>query len=164
MAQDVEGSSHMRITRCDFSDPRVIELLHFHQASVNGETAAGSAHALDPKGLQSPDISVWTIWDNECLIGVGALKRLAHDHGEVKSMHTVQSMRGRGVGSAMLRHIIASARAMGMSRLSLQTGSWDYFQPAHALYRSLGFVECPPFADYLPDPNSILMSLDLRGA
>ena len=64
----------------------------------------------------------------------------------------------------MLHHIITSARALGMSCLSLQTGSWDYFQPAHALYRSHGFVECPPFADYLPDPNSMLMSLDLRGS
>ena len=148
----------------DFSDPSVIELLHFHQTSAHAETAPGSAHALDLKGLQSPDITVWTIWDNECLVGVGALKQLAGGHGEVKSMHTVQSMRGRGVGSAILRHIIMSARAMGMSRLSLQTGSWDYFQPAHALYRSHGFVECPPFADYLPDPNSILMSLDLRAS
>ncbi len=77
-------------------------------------------------------------------------------------MHTAESMRGRGAGSVMLRHIIASARSMGMSRLSLQTGSWDYFRPAHALYRRHGFVECPPFADYAPDPNSLLMSLDLQ--
>ena len=77
-------------------------------------------------------------------------------------MHTVQSFRRRGAGSAMLRHIIATARARGMSRLSLETGSWDYFRPAHAFYRSHGFVECPPFGDYVLDPNSVFMSLDLR--
>jgi putative acetyltransferase len=79
-------------------------------------------------------------------------------------MHTAQSLRRRGAGSAMLRHIIATAKANGMSRLSLETGSWDYFLPAQALYRSHGFVECRPFADYVLDPNSVFMSLDLRGS
>jgi len=80
----------------------------------------------------------------------------------VKSMHTALAARRKGVGSAMLRHIIAFARSHGISRLSLETGSWDYFQPAVALYRSHGFVECQPFADYVNDPNSIFMTLDLR--
>jgi len=152
----------MRIIQGDFSDPRVVDLLHIHLTSARAETAPGSAHALDLTGLQSPDISFWTIWDDETLLGVGALRRLSADHGEVKSMYTVQSSRRRGAGSAMLRHIIATARASGMSRLSLETGSWDYFLPAQALYRSHGFVECPPFADYVLDPNSVFMSLDLR--
>jgi len=94
-------------------------------------------------------------------VGIGALKRLSAHHGEIKSMHTAAAMRRRGAGRAMLRHIIAVARASGMSRLSLETGSWDYFRPAHALYRNHGFQKCPPFADYVPDPNSIFMSLDL---
>jgi putative acetyltransferase len=152
----------MRIIQGDFSDPRVVDLLHIHLISARAGTAPGSAHALDLTGLQSPDISFWTIWDDERLLGIGALKRLSADHGEVKSMHTVQPLRRRGAGSAMLRHIIASARACGMSRLSLETGSWDYFLPAQALYRSYGFVECPPFAGYVLDSNSIFMSLDLR--
>ena len=117
---------------------------------------------MDINGLQSPDISFWTIWDDEMLLGMGALKRLSADHGEIKSMHTVQSMRRRGAGSAMLHHIIATARANGISRLSLETGSSVYFMPAHALYKSHGFVECQPFADYLFDPNSVFMSLELR--
>jgi putative acetyltransferase len=96
------------------------------------------------------------------LLGTGALKRLSADHGEIKSMHTVHSMRRRGAGSAMLRHIIATARVSGISRLSLETGSWDYFQPAHALYRRHSFIECQPFADYVLDPNSVFMSLELR--
>jgi putative acetyltransferase len=151
----------MRIIQGDLSDPHVVALLQIHLTSARAATAPGSAHALDISGLQSPDISFWTIWDDAMLLGIGALKRLSADHGEIKSMHIVQSMRRRGVGSAMLHHIIAAARANGMSRLSLETGSWDYFQPAHALYRSHGFVECPPFADYVLDPNSVFMSLEL---
>jgi len=152
----------MRIIPGDVRDPRVVDLLHIHLTSARAETAPGSAHALDLTGLQSPGISFWTIWDDETLLGVGALKRLSADHGEVKSMHIVQSSRRRGAGSAMLHHIVATARASGMLRLSLETGSWDYFLPARALYRSHGFVECPPFAEYVLDPNSVFMSLDLR--
>jgi putative acetyltransferase len=151
----------MRIMRGDLNDPRVVDLLQVHLTSARAATAPGSAHALDLTGLQSPDISFWTIWDDETLLGIGALKHLSADHGEVKSMHIVGSMRRRGAGSAMLRHVIAIARASGMSRLSLETGSWEYFLPAHAFYRSHGFVECPPFADYVPDPNSVFMSLGL---
>jgi len=152
----------MRIILGDLSDPRVIALLQIHLTSARSATAPGSAHALDLSGLQSPDISFWAIWDDEMLLGIGALKRLSADHGEIKSMHTAQSMRRCGVGSAMLQHLIATARASGMSRLSLESGSWDYFRPAHALYKSHGFVDCPPFADYVLDPNSVFMSLELR--
>ena len=151
----------MRIIQGDLSDPRVTGLLHTHLTNARAQTAPGSAHALDISGLQSPDISFWTIWNDEALLGFGALKRLPKDHGEVKSMHIAQSMRRKGAGGAMLHHIIATARASGMSRLSLETGSWEYFSPARAFYRSHGFTECPPFADYVLDPNSVFMSLDL---
>ncbi|EPX64924.1 putative acetyltransferase [Cystobacter fuscus DSM 2262] len=151
----------MRILPGDLDDPRVIGLLDIHLKSAREETAPGSAHALDLTGLRASGIRLWTIWEDETLLGVGALKRLSPEHGEIKSMHTAQSMRGRGAGSAMLRHIIETARASGMSRLSLETGSWDYFQPARALYRSHGFVECPPFGDYVLDPNSVFMTLEL---
>jgi putative acetyltransferase len=151
----------MRIVPGDLGDPRVIDLLQIHLKRARAETAPGSAHALDLAALQSPDICFWTIWDDEVLLGFGALKRLSADHGEVKSMHTVESKRGKGIGSAMLRHIMAATRAQAMSRLSLETGSWDYFRPARALYRKHGFVECAPFGGYLPDSNSVFMSLDL---
>ena len=154
----------LRIIPGDFGDPRVADLLRVHVTQARAQTAPGSAHALDLDGLRSPEISFWTMWEDETLLGFGALKRLSADHGEVKSMHTAQAMRRRGAGSAMLRHLIAAARADGMSRLSLETGSWDYFQPAQALYRSHGFVECPPFADYVLDPNSVFLTLDLRGS
>ncbi len=153
----------MRILPGDLGDPRVTSLLLTHLAGARAQTAPGSAHALDLAGLQSPDVSLWTIWDGERLLGTGALRRISPDHGEVKSMHTAQSERRRGAGSAMLCHIIASARERGMSRLSLETGSWEYFLPALSLYRRHGFVECAPFADYVADPNSVFMTLGLRG-
>ncbi|HXD73260.1 MAG TPA: GNAT family N-acetyltransferase, partial [Vicinamibacterales bacterium] len=86
---------------------------------------------------------------------------LASTHGEIKSMHTLQASRRKGIGTAMLRHIVGAARGMGMTRVSLETGSWPYFEPARALYRSEGFVECAPFGDYNPDPNSVFMTLEL---
>ncbi len=152
----------MQITPGDLTDARVIDLLHDHLATARAQTAPKSAHALDLKRLQLPDIAFWTAWDGETLVAIGALKRLSDDHGEVKSMHTVRAARRKGVGSAMLQHIIAFARSRGISRLSLETGSWDYFRHAVALYRRHGFIECPPFADYVLDPNSIFMTLDLQ--
>jgi putative acetyltransferase len=151
----------MRIIDGDLDDPRVVGLLQIHVNSARAQTAPGSAHALDLAGLKSSDISLWTMWEDETLVGVGALKRLSADHGEVKSMHTARAMRGKGAGSATLRHIIAAAKVAGLKRLSLETGSWQYFDPARRLYRKHGFVECPPFADYGLDPNSVFMSLEL---
>lgn len=154
----------MRISPGDFEDRRVLEPLQVHLASARAQSAPGSAHALNVSDLQSPDIRLWTIWDGDTLVGTGALKRLAADHGEIKSMHTVRAERRRGAGGAMLRHIIRVVQTSRMQRLSLETGSWAYFLPAQSLYRRHGFVECPPFADYVPDPNSVFMSLDLRRA
>ncbi|HTX25191.1 MAG TPA: GNAT family N-acetyltransferase [Steroidobacteraceae bacterium] len=145
-------------------DPRVVALLDLHVARARHETARGSDHALDLEGLKAADVSFWSVWEEGVLLGVGALKRLPGNHGEVKSMHTAESARRRGVGSALLRHIIDEARGRGMTRLSLETGSWAYFAAARSLYARHGFVACAPFADYRPDPNSIFMTLDLRGA
>jgi putative acetyltransferase len=151
----------MTIIRGGLEDSRVRELLAHHVRTARAETAPGSAHALDLEGLASTDIGFWSAWDGDTLLAVGALKRLAPEHGEIKSMHTAQASRRRGVASAMLRHIIDEARAMGMTRLSLETGSWAYFDPARALYAKHGFAECRPFGDYVEDPNSIFMTLDL---
>jgi putative acetyltransferase len=152
----------MTIIPGDLDDPRVRALLEHHVATARAATARGSAHALDLEGLKRPDIKFWAAWDGEALLGVGALKRLSSDHGEIKSMHTAHAGRRMGVGKAMLLHIIDAASAIGMSRLSLETGSWAYFLPARALYRNHGFVECPPFGEYVCDRNSIFMSVDLH--
>jgi putative acetyltransferase len=152
----------MKITDGGLDDPRVQKLLAHHFSSARAETAPGSAHALDLSGLKSPDVHFWSAWDGEAVIGICALKRLSEFHGEIKSMHTEQAYRRTGVGSAMLRHIITEAHKMGLSRLSLETGSWPYFAPARELYARQGFVECPPFGSYVADPNSVLMTLELR--
>jgi putative acetyltransferase len=152
----------MKILPADLDDTRVRALIEHHAATARAATGRGSAHALDVDALRSPEISVWAAWDGHALLGVGALKRLSDDHGEIKSMHTARARRRSGVGRAILIHIIEAARAMGMSRLSLETGSWDYFLPARSFYESHGFVECPPFGEYADDPNSVFMSLDLR--
>ena len=151
----------MTITRGNLDDPRVRALLDHHVTTARAATARGSAHALDHQALRGADISLWTAWDGEVVVGVGALKRLSAEHGEIKSMHTLERSRRSGVASAVLLHIIESARAMGLSRLSLETGSWDYFIPARAFYRRHGFSECGPFGDYVPDPNSVFMTLAL---
>jgi putative acetyltransferase len=151
----------MHILEGGLDDPRVVALLETHVTRARAETAPGSAHALDLSGLRAPEVTFWSVWDGEELVGVGALKRLSAEHGEIKSMHTAQAARGRGVGSVLLRHIMAAARRRGMRRLSLETGSWAYFLPARALYARHGFVECGPFGDYREDPNSVFMTLPL---
>jgi putative acetyltransferase len=151
----------IRIVSGDLNDARVVALLAHHVESARAETAPGSAHALDLAGLRAPDIRVWASWVDDELLGVGALKALSAEQGEVKSMHTAARARRTGAGSAMLRHIIDQARAAGMARLSLETGSWDYFAPARAFYARHGFVVCGPFQGYRADPNSVFMTLDL---
>jgi putative acetyltransferase len=151
----------MNIVVGDLDDPRVQALLEYHVRTARSQTAVGSAHALDLDGLKSADMKFWSAWDGDTLLGVGALKQLSPSHGEIKSMHTAQTHRRSGVGSAMLGHIIDVARATGLTRLSLETGSWPFFNPARALYKCHGFAECPPFGDYVDDPNSIFMTLEL---
>ena len=148
----------MRFEEGNFDDPRVIALLKAHVRRARAETGRGSAHALDSSGLRTPDIRFWTLWRGDQLLGMGALKTLSHDHGEIKSMHTAESARSQGTGAAILAHIVAEAGAMGLARLSLETGAWDYFGPARVFYRRHFFVECAPFADYKPDPNSVFMT------
>lgn len=151
----------MRVERGDLEDARVRALIRIHLETAHCNTAVGSAHALDAGGLGAPGIDFWTLWDGADLVGMGALKRTSAEHGEIKSMHVAQARRGAGAGTAMLRHLIAKAREAGMRKVSLETGSRDYFGPARALYRAHGFSECGPFAGYAPDSNSVFMSLDL---
>jgi putative acetyltransferase len=143
-------------------DPRVRDLLEHHVKTSREATAIGSAHALDLEALKSRDVRFWSAWHGSELVGVGALKDLSPTHGEIKSMHTVQAHRGQGVGAALLRHIVEVARSRGMTRLSLETGSATYFAQARALYHNQGFVECPPFGEYVEDPNSVFMTLALE--
>jgi len=152
----------LRIAEGGLDDPRVIALLTHHVSWARAVMPPGSAHALDLSGLKQPSIRFWSGWDGEALAAVGALKRMSEADGEVKSMHTAEALRGRGHGRAMLGHLIAAARAGGLARLWLETGSFDCFDAARALYAKAGFVACAPFGDYRPDPNSAFMTLSLR--
>jgi putative acetyltransferase len=151
----------MNISPGDLDDPRIIALLGKHLEMMRAASPPDSVHALDLSGLKNPAISFWAAWDREILQGVGALKTLDASHGEIKSMHTTASARGRGIGQAMLTHIITTAKARGMTRLSLETGSMDAFIPARTLYARNGFTLCPPFGDYWDDPASVCMTREV---
>lgn len=153
-----------RIEPADLDDPPVLDLLRIHVGRARAETARDSAHALDVSGLRTPDIVLWAMWRGDALLGLGALKRLSRTHGEIKSMHVAEAARGQGAGAAILRHILEAARAEGLLRVSLETGAWDYFAPARALYRRHGFVDCLPFESYAADPNSVFLTLYAEGA
>ncbi|MBR0859513.1 GNAT family N-acetyltransferase [Bradyrhizobium liaoningense] len=150
----------MEIRQDDPRAPHVAELLAHHLEelrSVMGE----HAQALDASGLSAPSVTFWTVWHGDVLAGFGALKQLDEALGEVKSMRAAPAARGTGVGRAILLHIIAEARKRGYARLSLETGTAPLHVPAVALYRSVGFVPCEPFADYRVSPHNQFMSLDL---
>jgi putative acetyltransferase len=146
----------------DLSRLEVRALLSQHLTNMYALSPPESVHALDVAGLRSPDVSFWTVWEGSALLGCGALKELGPTHGEVKSMRTPEHQRRRGVGRAVLTHIVGEARARGYKRLSLETGSMDAFKPAQKLYESFGFVYCGPFGAYKADPYSVFMSLELR--
>lgn len=151
----------LAITEGGLDDARVQALLTTHLAKARAATAEGFAFALDLSGLRVPAIRFFSAWDGEALLGVGALKRLAPDHGEVKSMHTAEAARRRGVGAAMLGHVLDQARAARMSRVSLETGTSAYFQPAVALYLRHGFVDCGPFGDYVASSENRFLTRQL---
>lgn len=145
----------------DLTGPEIRALLEEHLRNMYELSPPESVHALDLAALRRPEITFWTAWSDGALVGCGALKELDPAHGEVKSMRTASAYRRKGVGRAMLEHIIAEARARSYRRLSLETGSMDAFLPARRLYESFGFAYCAPFADYTDDPNSAFMTRTL---
>ena len=120
-----------------------------------------SVHALDLDKLRRPEITFWTAWRGKELLGCGALKQLSAEHGEIKSMRTSSAHRREGVASAMLKHILKEAKRRRYQRLSLETGSPDFFAPARSLYAKFGFRKSDPFADYVEDPYSVFMTMEL---
>lgn len=142
----------------DLSGPEIRVLLEEHLRSMHSLSPPESVHALDLDGLRRPEITFWTVWSGNELLGCGALKELDPRHGEIKSMRTAQAHLRKGVARAMLEHIIREAKRRSYERLSLETGSMEAFEPAQRLYASYGFTHCPPFADYAEDPNSVFMT------
>lgn len=152
----------MEIRLDDLAGPEIRALLEEHLANMRRISPPGSVHALDLDGLRRPEVAFWTAWEDGTLLGCGALKQLGPRHGEIKSMRTAESARRRGVARAMLDHLLAEARRRGWERVSLETGSQPFFEPARRLYASAGFQPCGPFADYPDDPNSCFMTLELE--
>ncbi len=148
----------MRIVQGDFDHPAIRDLLAFHFADLRTTAPPESCHVLPIDAMRVPELHFFAAWDGEALLGIGAVKDLSDGTGEIKSMRTVSNGQRNGVGQSILDHLIAFARQIGLARLSLETGSMDFFIPARALYVKNGFTECPPFGDYRPDPNSVFMS------
>ncbi len=151
----------MNIKIGDLSGPEVIDLLAEHLQCMAEVSPPESRHALDIDGLRKPEITFWSAWEGEELAGCGALQELDAKHAEIKSMRTTKSYMKKGVASALLQHIIVEAKRRGYRRLSLETGSMGYFEPARRLYRKFSFTSCAPFANYVEDPNSVFMARDL---
>nr|WP_246150396.1 GNAT family N-acetyltransferase [Agromyces intestinalis] len=154
----------MTIERGDLADPRALRLLADHLADMHAESPPESVHALDVSGLSASNVTFWVLAAGDDLLGCVALKELDSDHGELKSMRTDATARGLGLGARLLEHVLDEARRRGYSRLSLETGTQDFFVPARRLYAKYGFAECGPFADYRLDPLSAFMTLELAAA
>src|SRR5512142_2984749 len=158
----VPGTSPvLRVELDDLTHPDVQRLIDEHLTDMYATSPAESVHALDQAGLLAADVSFWTVWDEASLLGCGALKQLSPSEGEIKAMRTRREARGRGVATHLLAFLIEEARRRGYHRVSLETGTQDFFAPARRLYARHGFVACPPFAAYAPDPNSAFMTLRL---
>ncbi|HJS36522.1 MAG TPA: GNAT family N-acetyltransferase [Burkholderiales bacterium] len=152
----------MQIKLDDLTGPEIRALLEEHLRSMYELSPPESVHALDLDGLRRPDVTFWTVWAGGELLGCGALRELTARHGEIKSMRTALAHRRKGAAKAVLRHIIDEAGRRGYERLSLETGAMKAFEPAQKLYASFGFAFCPPFGDYVQDPNSVFMTRRLR--
>lgn len=151
----------MEIKIDELTDSRVICFLEEHIEDMKSVSPPESKHALDIDALREPEITFWTVWEFDELIGCGAIKELNKAHAELKSMRTINSKRGSGVGSSLLQHIVSDAKRRGYERISLETGSMQFFEPARRLYSKFGFEFCDPFGDYKLDPNSVFMELYL---
>jgi putative acetyltransferase len=151
----------MKIRLDDLSSPAVAALLQEHLDDMHRTSPPESVHALDLSKLKAPSIRFWCAWRDEQLLGCGALKLHSSLDAEIKSMRTARVFLRQGIAAKILQHIIAYARETGLQSLYLETGTQDFFKPAHHLYLRHGFDFCGPFADYKADPNSCFMHLDL---
>ena len=151
----------LAIRKADFDDARVRELLRLHLEGMHASSPPGSVYALDLSGLAVPEVTLWTAWSGDAVAGMAALKDLGGGRGEVKSMRTHPVYLRQGVAATLLEHVILDARARGMVRLSLETGSGPPFAAALALYERRGFRYGEPFGDYVPTEFNQFLHLDL---
>ena len=151
----------LRVVVDDLTSDVVHQLLDEHLEALKDTAPPESRHELDLEGLRRPEITFWTVWEAANLAGCGAMKELDREHGEVKSMRTSSHYQQRGVASTLLEHLLAEARSRGYKRVSLETGSMAFFEPARRLYEKYGFKYCRPFSEYREDPNSTWMTIEL---
>ena len=151
----------MRIVVDDLSGPEIADFLNDHVDQMRSITPIEAAYALDLDGLRRPEITFWSVWDEDRLVGCGAIKQLDAGHAELKSMRTAPARRRSGIGALLLTHIIGESQRLGFARLSLETGSDEFFQPARSLYERFGFAYCEPFGDYRPDQLSVFLTRTL---
>jgi len=143
------------------TSPEVAAFLQAHLDQMHATSPPGSVHALDLAGLRAPGMRFWSAYDQDELVATAALKRLDVQHAELKSMRTAPHRTRQGIAARMLGFVLDEARAAGFGRISLETGSQDFFAPARALYARHGFEVCGPFGDYRPDPSSTFMTRGL---
>ncbi|KHL09993.1 UNVERIFIED_CONTAM: GCN5 family acetyltransferase [Mumia flava] len=149
------------IEPANFDDPQLAAFLQQHLDDMEPTAPPESRHALDLDALRAPNVRMWVVREGEVIRGTGAIVELEPGHEEIKSMRTDPSVRGEGLARRMLTWMLYDARDRGVERVSLETGSMEYFAPARALYASAGFTECAPFGAYREDPNSTFMTLTL---
>ena len=145
----------------DLSGEATLRLLALHLAGMHANSPPDSVYALDLSGLKAPGITVWTVWEGAEVVGIGALKQMGNGSGEVKSMRTHPDHLRRRVAALLLDRIVAEAKALGLTRLSLETGSGPAFKPALTLYRKHGFVDGEAFSDYQPSAFNQFLHLQL---
>ena len=150
----------MKSIENNFDDPQVNELLTKHFIELRSVSPEGSSHVLDIPGLKDPSIKFWSLWENNELIGCGAIKFLDEKHGEFKSIRVADKYRRSGAGEKIIFHLINQAKQIGINKLSIETGAGEFFAPARKLFKKFGFKTCKPFAHYKDDPNSCYFSLD----
>ena len=151
----------MKSIEGNFDNSEVNDLLKKHFVELRSVSPAGSTHVLDIDGLKDPSIKFWSLWEDNKLIGGGALKFLEKNHGEFKSIRVADQFRKKGIGERIINHLIEEAKKLKISKLSIETGAGEFFLPARNLFSKFGFKTCPPFAHYKDDPNSCYYSLNL---
>ena len=142
----------------NFDHPEVNELLKKHFIELRAASPEGSAHVLDIPGLKVTSIKFWSLWENDKLIGCGALKFLDKDHGEFKSIRVHNDYRNKGNGIKVIKHLIEEAKKLNIKRISIETGAGKFFEPARKLFQKCNFKPCEPFAHYKKDINSLYLT------
>tara|TARA_B100001093_G_C26813841_1_gene1008785 strand:+ start:1603 stop:2070 length:468 start_codon:yes stop_codon:yes gene_type:complete len=148
----------------NFDHPEVNHLLQKHFIELRAASPKGSAHVLDIPGLKTPSIKFWSLWENNKLMGCGALKFLEKNHGEFKSIRVHDNFRGKGYGIKVINHLIEEAKKFDIKRLSIETGAGEFFAPARKLFDNSGFKPCSPFAHYKEDVNSLYFTKHLNNS